>query len=180
MAGRLFAVVGPSGVGKDTLMTAARQARPGLTLVRRVITRPAEAGGEDFESVTPQVFEARLRNGDFVLHWQAHGLSYGIPKGVHSVLASGRDALFNGSRAMLDEAARAFPGLHVLHITAKPEVLAERLAARGRETPDEIRRRLARAPLPLPEGLSVIEIDNSDPVEQTLPRLLAALDSEKV
>ncbi|PJE34252.1 phosphonate metabolism protein/1,5-bisphosphokinase (PRPP-forming) PhnN, partial [Pseudooceanicola lipolyticus] len=30
MAGRLFAIVGPSGVGKDTLMAAAQAARPGL------------------------------------------------------------------------------------------------------------------------------------------------------
>ena len=40
---RLFAVVGPSGAGKDTLMAAAAH-RPGVALVRRVITRPAEAG----------------------------------------------------------------------------------------------------------------------------------------
>jgi ABC-type glutathione transport system ATPase component len=40
--GRLFAVVGPSGAGKDTLIDAGRAARPDLLIVRRVITR-AEA-----------------------------------------------------------------------------------------------------------------------------------------
>lgn len=41
--GRLFAVVGPSGAGKDTLIAAALAARPDLAIVRRVITRPVEA-----------------------------------------------------------------------------------------------------------------------------------------
>ena len=43
--GQIFAVVGPSGAGKDTLMAAAARARPDLHIVRRVITRPATAGG---------------------------------------------------------------------------------------------------------------------------------------
>ena len=76
----IFAVVGPSGAGKDTLIQGALAARPDLRLVRRVITRPTDAGGEDFEGVTEDDFAARRRAGDFALHWQAHGLSYGIPK----------------------------------------------------------------------------------------------------
>ena len=43
--GGLFAVVGPSGAGKDSLMYAARSRLPEVHLVRRVITRPEEAGG---------------------------------------------------------------------------------------------------------------------------------------
>ena len=69
---RLFPVVGPSGAGKDTLMAAAA-ARPGVALVRRVITRPAAAGGEDFDGVTPAEFARRRAACDFALDWQAHG-----------------------------------------------------------------------------------------------------------
>ena len=43
MSGRLFAIVGPSGAGKDTLIQGALAARPGLSVVRRVITRPTSA-----------------------------------------------------------------------------------------------------------------------------------------
>ncbi|MFD2854738.1 hypothetical protein ACFSZS_08105 [Seohaeicola zhoushanensis] len=135
MSGRLFAVVGPSGSGKDTLIAAIAQARPDLHIVRRVITRPSAAGGEPFEGVTPAEFERRRAAGAFLFDWQAHGLSYGIPADLARVLATGRDALFNGSRAMLAEAAAKVPALHILHVTARPEVLAARLAARGRETP---------------------------------------------
>ena len=52
----IFAVVGPSGAGKDTLIAGALRARPDLHLVRRVITRPTEAGGEAFEGVTGAEF----------------------------------------------------------------------------------------------------------------------------
>ena len=75
----IFAVVGPSGAGKDTLIRGALAARPDLRLVRRVITRPTDAGGEAFEGVTEQAFQQRSAMGDFAREWQAHGLRYGIP-----------------------------------------------------------------------------------------------------
>lgn len=178
MSGRLFAVVGPSGSGKDTLIAAIAQARPDLHIVRRVITRPSAAGGEPFEGVTPAEFERRRAAGAFLFDWQAHGLSYGIPADLARVLATGRDALFNGSRAMLAEAAAKVPALHILHVTARPEVLAARLAARGRETPEDIARRLARAPAPLPPGVPVTEIDNSGALVDALHRALSALAAE--
>lgn len=180
MAGRAFAVVGPSGAGKDTLMAAAQAARPDLVLVRRVITRPESAGGEPFEGVTAAEFARRRAAGDFALDWQAHGLCYGIPATVRDDLAAGRLVLFNGSRAMLPAAAAAFPGLAVLHVTAAPEVLATRLAARGRETAEEIARRLARAVDPFPPGLPVVEIRNDGALDTARAALLAALQPESL
>ena len=94
MTGRLFAVVGPSGAGKDTLMAAAAARVPALRLARRVITRPADAGGEDFDGVTEAAFQRRLAAGAFALHWQAHGLHYGIPAAIDQDLAAGRCVLF--------------------------------------------------------------------------------------
>lgn len=176
--GAIYAVVGPSGVGKDTLMAAAKAARPDLLLVRRVITRAGSAGGEDFDGVSEAEFARRTEAGDFVLHWQAHGLSYGIPCDAVQAAARGRTVLFNGSRAMLTQAMRAFPGLRVLHVTATDEVLAQRLQARGRETAESIAARLERAKLPLPAGLKVMNIDNSGALDQAVTAFLAALDIE--
>ena len=49
MGAHVIGVVGPSGVGKDTVMHALAAAQPGIKLARRVITRPVEAGGEEGE-----------------------------------------------------------------------------------------------------------------------------------
>lgn len=180
MTGRLFALVGPSGAGKDTLLAGARVQRPDLAVVRRVITRPSAAGGEDFEGVTEAVFADRLAAGAFALHWQAHGLRYGIPLAELAPLREGRDVIFNGSRQALQAARDRFPDLTVIVVTAPVQVLAERLAARGRETRSDIEARLTRAGFALPEGITAQEVVNDGPPAQGVARFLAALQAESV
>jgi ribose 1,5-bisphosphokinase len=51
MTGRLIAIVGPSGVGKDSVMIALQKQDARIVLARGVITRPSETGCEDFEGV---------------------------------------------------------------------------------------------------------------------------------
>ena len=97
---------------------------------------------------------------------------YGVPS---AALPEGRDVILNGSRAAIAQARAAFPSLTVIHITAPLAVLAERLAARGRETREDIAARLLRADLSLPEGLQVIEIVNDATSAQGVDRLLQAL-----
>lgn len=168
----IFAVVGPSGAGKDTLIWGAVAARPDLRLVRRVITRPSETGGEDFEGVSVQAFLIRRERGEFALHWDAHGLSYGIPRAQVDGLG---DVIFNGSRAALPQAKATFPDLRVILVTAPDGVLAARLAARGREAEDDIQARLARAAFTLPEGISAVTVVNDGTAEEGISRLLAVL-----
>jgi ribose 1,5-bisphosphokinase len=168
----IFTVVGPSGAGKDTLIRGALATRPDLRLVRRVITRPSEAGGEDFEGVTEEEFLARRDRDDFALHWQAHGLCYGIPK---AQVEGPGDVIFNGSRAALPLALRAFPDLKVILVTAPDAVLAARLARRGRETAADIELRLQRAAFALPEGITAETVVNDGTLDEGIARLLAAL-----
>ncbi|UYV37831.1 phosphonate metabolism protein/1,5-bisphosphokinase (PRPP-forming) PhnN [Rhodobacteraceae bacterium D3-12] len=183
MSGAIFAIVGPSGAGKDTVMAAVKAARPDLHLVRRVITRPEAAGGEDFEGVSAEDFAARAAAGAFALSWSAHGLRYGIPVSEVAGVAEGRVVLFNGSRGMLQDAARVFSGLRVISLGASDEVLAARLRARGRESEQDIAARLERAKLPLPEGLpaglSVTRIDNSGALDHAVKAVLTALRRER-
>ena len=175
MTGRAFAVVGPSGAGKDTLIAGAVARSSRLHWARRVITRPARPGDEPFLAATPGEFDARLERGEFLLHWRAHGLAYGIPASEFAPLALGQDVIFNGSRAALDQAAGVIPGLSVLLITASPAVCAARLAARGREAAGDIALRLDREVPDLPQGLPCLRIVNDDTPAEGIDRLLAAL-----
>lgn len=175
MRGRVFAVVGPSGAGKDTLIEAARRARPDLLVVRRVITRPEAAGGEDFEGVSEADFLSRRAAGEFALDWKAHGLRYGIPAAALSLTATGRDVVFNGSRAALERAVTVMPDLKVIRVFAPSAILMERLLARGRESREEVEARVLRAGHEVPAGLSVIDVRNDGALEEGVARFLAAL-----
>ena len=180
MPGRIFAVVGPSGAGKDTLIAAARAVRRDLHVVRRVITRAEDAAGEPFEGVTADDFALRAARGDFVLTWAAHGLHYGIPASVLDAVGEGRDVIFNGSRAMLTEAWEVFPNLTVILVTAPIQGLAERLAARGRETTGDIAARLARARYEVPPGIPLRVVENGGRLEDAVAAFLAALQPDRV
>lgn len=173
--GRFIAVVGPSGVGKDSVMAGLKHMMPRMHLVRRVITRAPDLGGEEYDSVTAEAFEDMVQNGAFAVHWSAHGLRYGIPTSVRYQLNRGTDCLVNLSRGALLDAAGAFPRFLVLHIRAEPQTLARRLAARGRETEADIARRLSQADKPLPEGLEVIDLSNDGPLSATVARGVALL-----
>jgi phosphonate metabolism protein PhnN/1,5-bisphosphokinase (PRPP-forming) len=165
----LVLVVGPSGAGKDTLIEAARQALaddPRFRFVRRVITRPADAGGEAHEAVTEAEFAAR----DFALQWQAHGLCYGIPA---EAVDSGAVVVANVSRTVIAEAADRYP-VRVIEITASADVLATRLTSRRRESDANVETRLARR-VALPDGVAVDTIANDGTLADGVRRFVAAL-----
>lgn len=180
MSGRLIAVVGPSGVGKDSVMAGMVARDPSLRLVQRTITRPPELGGEDYKYLAPQTFADAAARGAYSLYWDAHGLSYGIPAKTLTDVQSGHDCLANLSRGVLLQAARVFPSLIVLHITAHPEVLATRLAERGRETSDDIASRLQQADKPLPEGLKVVTVENNGTLEAAIEAACTAIQPVSV
>ena len=172
---QIIGVVGPSGVGKDTVMAALARARPGIRLVRRVITRDADAGGEAFTSVSPTEFAQMQAAEEFALHWQAHGLSYGIP--IIEILPRNADEvlLVNLSRSVLDQARARFGGFRILSLTASPEALARRLSGRGRESAAEIMQRLSRADYARPVGSDVLEVANNGTLKDTVSAVLGAL-----
>ena len=174
--GRLIGVVGPSGVGKDTVMQALCAAHHGLRHLRRVITRPPGPDGEDFERISTAAFDARAEAGAFALQWAAHELRYGIPHAGCAPLAEGTDLIVNLSRGVLMDAQAQFPAFTVLALHAPQDVLAARLAARGREGSAQIAARLAQAERPLPEGLrDVIRVTNDGDLAGTVREALAQI-----
>lgn len=176
--GIMIAVVGPSGAGKDSLINLARlhyQHDPRIGFVRRVITRPADGATEDHVPATPEDFETQERDGRFAVTWGAHGLRYGIPAETLKQIAAGRILVANGSRAALAGFRAAYPALAVVEITARPDVIAGRLAQRGRESAAEIEQRLSRDTGDWRPDCPHARIDNSGAIEDAAERLYAAI-----
>nr|WP_282568269.1 phosphonate metabolism protein/1,5-bisphosphokinase (PRPP-forming) PhnN [Bosea thiooxidans] len=177
-AGALVLVVGPSGAGKDTLMEAGRAGLAGdarFRFARRLITRPAMAGAEDHDSCDEAAFRTAEAQGELALSWRAHGLSYGIPATELSGIAMGAVVIVNISRRAIAAAEELAERVVVLNITAPVPVLAQRLAARGRESEAEIAARLAReAPLTA-ERAEVVTIMNDRSVAEAAEELVTVL-----
>jgi len=163
VTGTLFAVVGPSGAGKDSLIGYARRALEAdmrFVFPPRYVTRPLEAGGEAHISVTPATFAGMCGAGEFVFDWDAHGLSYGIPVSVAGAVAAGKHVIVNISRGVIGQARETFEHVHVVHVTAPPEIIAARLKGRGREQSEDIRARLDRMEADTPSGTDISTICN--------------------
>lgn len=175
MPAALFVIVGPSGVGKDTLLDGARQALSGearIRFARRVITRPADAGGEDHHAVTEAEFEALLARGAFIHHWHAHGLRYGIARDVADDLAAGIGVVLNTSRNEIAAFRQLADRVVVIHVTASPEAVEKRLRARGRESEADIARRLNRIAGHGLANAGALELRNDGTVQEGIAALV--------
>lgn len=183
MRGRLIFLIGPSGSGKDSLIDVARAQLLAnrIEVARRVITRSAQSWGEAAQGVSHEDFEQMREAGAFAMHWQANGLQYGIPAQVNEWLADGRHVLVNGSRGYLREARCRYPNLLIIRLEVTPQVLRQRLLARGRESADQIEQRLARnARLQDGSDPQVHSLDNSGALAGTVQALMQLLVDEGV
>jgi guanylate kinase len=148
--GKLVILSGPSGVGKSTI---CRQVvgQLGAYLSISATTRPrgaAESDGKDYFFLSPQEFNLRLAQDEFLEHADVFGNFYGTPRTpVEKAMAEGRVVILEidvqGAmqvKAKMPEAAMIFI------LPPRPEELQKRLEARARGEDEETRKkRLAKA-----------------------------------
>ena len=157
MPGRLFYIVGASGVGKDSLIAYARERladTAAIVFAHRYITRAAGSGGENHIELTPAEFEQRERLGLFAMAWESHGYRYGVGVEIDTWLAKGLTIVVNGSRDYVPTVRQRYPDIAIVWISADADRVQERLQQRGRESSEEIDARLRRdLPTPMPTPL---------------------------
>ncbi len=175
--GVLFYLMGPSGVGKDTLLNYLRQCRPPEMLIaRRYITRPIRNSPENHLPLTEDEFLARKESGFFSFAWQAHGCWYGISREVELMLQRGRHVLINGSRHAYALARERFMPCQGILIQADPDIIRARLEARGREDAHELARRLERGTSCHIAANDLIVVHNNHSPEQGGAALLQSIE----
>lgn len=177
--GRLVLVVGPSGAGKDSVLRGAASTLSGdarYFFPRRLITREADTNSEDHDTITEADYRARIGTKAFMLHWEAHGLCYAIPRSVEDEIKAGRIASINVSRNILHETAASFPGLIVVEISADPEIRISRIQSRGREEKSDAVARALRETAQLPSQIAKFYIENNGTVEQAIAQFVTILE----
>lgn len=175
--GAFVAVVGPSGVGKDTVLRHLRAqigASAGFVFPKRMITRPSDAS-EDLIEIDSSAFETQKAAGAFALSWSAHGLDYAIARSVEDEIAAGKIVVVNISRELIGQVRRRFQRSCIVLISAPIEMRAQRIALRGRENESDIHARLARVVDSFAESDADLIVDNSGTPEVAARTLLEFL-----
>ena len=170
----LYLVVGPSGVGKDTILDELKKRLTAeqAYFPQRHITRPATSGGEDHVAETDESFDALEKKGAFCLSWRAHDLNYGVPVDIVDALRKSIPVFVNVSRTVIDEAKKLTPDVCVLELNASPEIIRQRLHQRGRESTDQIEERVKRAvAFDVPSGVKHMRVLNDGPLEETVQHI---------
>jgi ribose 1,5-bisphosphokinase len=170
-------VVGPSGAGKDTLLTGARSRLAGLPryrFVRRTITRRA-GPSEDNEHLSEAQFTRAEAEGRFIVTWSAHGLRYGVPASARDSVANGDIVICNGSRHAVEVILERFSSVRLVHVTAPRDVRLRRLIERGRDL--DIESRLDRLATDDVSWRADLVIDNSGTIEDGVEALVTFLQS---
>lgn len=173
--GAFVFVVGPSGAGKDTVLSYARDRLLGderFAFVRRVVTR-SPGRWEDHEALSDAEFAQRSASGSFALSWRAHGLQYGVPLSHVWGIDEGRIVVCNGSRGAISEARAIFGAMKVVFVTAPREVRLARLQRRGRE--ERLEERIDRLAQDDIEAMADLVIDNVGDPEGSGEMLLSFL-----
>ncbi|MBL8385403.1 MAG: guanylate kinase [Burkholderiales bacterium] len=150
MSGSLFIVAAPSGAGKSTLVNALLAEDRGLSVSVSHTTRAPRAGEQDgrhYHFVSRERFLEMQGDGAFLEFAEVHGNLYGTSKAaVAAPMAAGRDVIFEIDCQGAAQLRAVFAG--AVSIFILPPSLAElerRLRARGTETDEVVRRRLAAA-----------------------------------
>jgi ribose 1,5-bisphosphokinase len=175
--GRLVVVVGPSGAGKDTLIAKARgelESDPAFVFPLRLVTRAATAD-EDHLTISEADFARAVSRGEFAFWWEAHTLKYALPAAIDDDIRAGRTVVCNVSRGVVSALRLRYARLVVVLVTAPADVLARRLAARGRPSDGDLAQRLGREAPPRVEFAPDHIIENVGDITNGTARLIAAI-----
>jgi guanylate kinase len=182
----LIVVSGPSGSGKDVVLKRMQQRGYPFHFVVTTTdrpARPAETHGRDYFFVSTLEFERMIRNDELLEHAVVYGQHKGVSKAqVRQALASGRDVVMRldvqGAatiRCMAPEAVLIFLSCE------SEQALVARLTARGTETEESLRARLAVVAEEikrLPE-FDYLVINHTDRLDEAVETVVAIVRAEK-
>lgn len=157
MKGKLVILSGPSGVGKDTVLHAWREANPRVVRVIAYTTRcprTGEVDGVDYHFVSKSAFERLVTQGAFLEYKKVYENYYATPlEDMEALLAAGKIAVLKIDVQGAKDVMRLRPdAITIFLLPPSIEELEERIRSRASDTNEEIQTRLASAKAELSES----------------------------
>ena len=182
--GTLFIVSGPSGSGKDTLLTELFARHPEVELSISSVTRdmrPGEKEGQKYHFISREDFERGLAEDAFLEHNAYRGNYYGTPKApVEACLAAGRDMILeidvNGAAAVRKLMPQA---VSIFIMPPSFPVLRQRLSGRGTESAEVVAGRLKAAVAEIAQAVAYDYIVVNDDLLEAVGELSSILIGER-
>lgn len=162
---KIVLIVGASGVGKDTLLRNIKD-KVKANFLKRYITREPDNNESNYY-IDEDAFLALKEKNYFISSWKAHGNHYGIAK---EHIKEGL-SIISISRGAVEDFEKVFDEVITINITLPKELMIRRLHDRGRESIDEILKRVERASKEV-EATNLIEFDNSDTLENSSKKFI--------
>jgi guanylate kinase len=157
---KLFVISAPSGCGKTTIVKAILERHPEFRFSVSATTRKKrddEIDGVDYFFLSLAEFQRRIDAGEFAEWEEFFGNRYGTLKNqIQGALQSGTSMIFDIDVKGGLSIKRLYPRDAVTIFIEPPslEILRQRLAHRGTESPGQLQIRLARVGMELEEGKS--------------------------
>ncbi|MEW6666508.1 MAG: guanylate kinase [Thermodesulfobacteriota bacterium] len=174
MAGRLYVISGPSGVGKSTIIRRVMKGVDNLGYsVSHTTRKPRgnEVDGKEYHFVTRETFMKMIRDGDLLEWAEVYGDLYGTSfSSLRVRTGQGTDLVLDVDPQGALNIRKSF-GDCVLVFILPPslDVLEKRLRDRGTDSEDALRGRIAEALREIQECLRydylVFNVDLSQAVE---------------
>ncbi|MEP6706977.1 MAG: guanylate kinase [Pyrinomonadaceae bacterium] len=182
--GMLIVVSSPSGGGKGTLIDRARKSVPNLSYSVSYTTRsprPGEVDGREYFFVSRAKFEEMIAAKLFLEWAWVHGNLYGTSRDqVMLEIAAGRDIILEidvqgatSVRALMPDAVCIFI------LPPSFEILRQRLATRGTDSPEDLERRLRGAPAEVEHYKDFQYVIINDDLERASAQLSAIIYAER-
>ena len=182
--GTLFVVSSPSGGGKGTIIRRVLEVVENLSYSVSYTTRAprlGEVNGREYFFVSRDIFEEMSATGEF-LEWACvHGNLYGTArKQIAEETAAGLDIILEVDvQGAASVRQLLLDSVSIFILPPSPEVLRQRLLARGTDSAEELEVRLRNAPEELKQYKAFDYVIINDEIDRAAHQLASIIYAER-
>lgn len=181
----LIVISGPSGVGKDSVLSKLKERELDFHFVVTATTRKPrsnERDGVDYFFLSQDQFAEMIDRDELLEFAIVYNDFKGIPKQqVRDAMASGKDVILRVDVQGAESIRELYPQALLIFLTVPDEKdMIQRLETRKSERPDELRLRIAMARRELKriKHFDYLVVNEEDRLDEAVETILAIIRSE--